>query len=127
MMDNILKLVLATLGLVGLLVMLIPSGNPLPPPPGSVVENATPSPPPVETAAPPAPSSDGTSESGGFVVDDNDVANFGKPMVDPTPPGQAQNPNQQPQSNGEPPVSETGQAAPGYTPQPAYPSNANPT
>ena len=92
-MDNILKLTVGCLGLVGLIVMVVPNSDPLaatkadaeaavpnvdagaPPPP--------PPPPPPTTAAPEEPAA--ASE---FVVDDYDIGNFGMPMVDPTPPAQ---------------------------------------
>ena len=85
-MDNIQKMIVGSLGLVGLIVMLVPNSDPLATKKAEVGEVTAgvpaPAPPP-----PPQPAPVGGA-SGGFIVDDSDIANFGKPMVDPTPPGQ---------------------------------------
>lgn len=105
-MDNILKLIVGCLALVGLIVMIVPNSDPLAstkaetqnvgPITGSPSDtNAPPPPPPVETSVqqdPAAPSE--------FIVDDYDVASFGQPMVDPTPPGQRAQQAQQQQNVG---------------------------
>jgi hypothetical protein len=118
-MDNILKLVLGCLGAVAVLVMLIPDGDPLSKKPAEAVATspvAAPSPANTPPAAPPT----GTPESGSsFTVQDHDIASFGKPMVDPTPPGQvsAQQMELGPDSGGSiasPPPPQNTSLAPGY-------------
>ena len=85
-MDNIQKMIVGCLGLVGLIVMIVPNSDPLAAKKaeaGQATSDApAPAPPPP---LPPQPPQVGNT-SGGFVVDDSDIANFGKPMVDPTPP-----------------------------------------
>lgn len=87
-MDNIQKMIVGSLGLVGLIVMIVPNSDPL------AAKKAEPGQATAAAAAPalppPPPPQPAQVEntSGGFVVDDSDIANFGKPMVDPTPPGQ---------------------------------------
>jgi hypothetical protein len=111
-MDNILKLIVGCLGLVGLIVMIVPNSDPLASTKDGADETTTTAAPPIgESGAPPPPpaepvpapaSQDDQSE---FVVDDFDINNFGKPMVDPTPPGQrapiAQQPQNGPNSNNQ--------------------------
>ncbi len=103
-MDNILKLIVGCLGLVGLIVMIVPNSDPLASkkvraegiPPASInpTGEATAPPPPPPAAAP-----QDQDNASGFVVEDYDINNFGKPMVDPTPPGQRnQNTQQQEQT-----------------------------
>jgi hypothetical protein len=99
-MDNIQKLIIGSLGLVGLIVMIVPNSDPLaskkaeaegaPPVAASESNDAAPSPQPVETTAP-----DDQTNSSEFVVDDYDISSFGQPMVDPTPPGQRNQATQQ--------------------------------
>ena len=91
-MDNILKLIFGCLGLVALIVMIVPNSDPLA---SNNAENqgAPPissAPPPGEAAPPPpyAEPAQSQNSEGEFVVDDYDIASFGQPMVDPTPPGQ---------------------------------------
>ena len=94
-MDNIQKMIVGCLVLVGLIVMILPNSDPL----ASKKSEADQTSPADETLPPPPPpplaqpSGDGTA-SGNFVVNDSDIANFGKPMVDPTPLGER---NQRPQ------------------------------
>lgn len=108
-MDNIQKMIAGCLALVGLIVLIVPNSDPLASKKleaGQVASAdgvpAPPPPPPPASTPPPAANNNG-EESGGFVVNDSDIANFGKPMVDPTPlsertqpGGQEQN---QPQQN----------------------------
>jgi hypothetical protein len=107
-MDNILKLIMGCLGLIGLVVMILPNADPLASA-NNDTEVATASTGAVNgTAAASAPQAqapnavqEAPASEGEFVVDDYDINNFGKPMVDPTPPAQRnQNPvqeqNQQP-------------------------------
>jgi hypothetical protein len=101
-MDNILKLIVGCLGLVGLIVMIVPNSDPLAskkvgaegiPPAAINSSDAAPAPPP------PAAAPQDQDNASGFVVEDYDINNFGKPMVDPTPPGQRnQNTQQQEQT-----------------------------
>jgi hypothetical protein len=87
-MDNILKLIVGCLGLIGLIVMVVPNSDPLAATKVEV-EGAAPivaagaPPPPPTTTAPEA-----QAEPSEFVVDDFDIDSFGQPMVDPTPPAQ---------------------------------------
>lgn len=83
-MDNIQKMIVGSLGLVGLIVILVPNSDPLAVKKAEVGQVTADTPAP---ALPPPPAQVGNA-SGGFIVDDSDIANFGKPMVDPTPPGQ---------------------------------------
>lgn len=91
-MDNILKMVLGCLGISAVLVMFIPSENPLPAPAEAAIANASddqPAPLPSSEAAAPLPSNaDQPGKVSGFAVDNHDIESFGQPMVDPTPPGQ---------------------------------------
>ena len=88
-MDNILKLTVGCLGVVGLIVMMVPNSDPLA---GTGATNA----PPISGTAPtsnipPPPSSVPPTEQkkpSEFVVDDYNIGSFGEPMVDPTPPAQ---------------------------------------
>jgi hypothetical protein len=88
-MDNIQKMIVGSLGLVGLIVILVPNSDPLAAKKVEVgqVTAGAPAPVPPPPPLPEQPAQVGNT-SGGFVVDDSDIANFGKPMVDPTPPGQ---------------------------------------
>ena len=95
-MDNIQKMIVGSLGLVGLVVMVVPNADPLASKKAEAEQAAAMAPP----VSPPAPLQPATAPnaqpSGGFVVDDSDIANFGKPMVDPTPPAERnQNPVQE--------------------------------
>jgi hypothetical protein len=106
-MDNIQKMIVGSLGLVGLIVMLVPNSDPLAAKKTEVGQATADAPVLVPPPPPPLPSqpSQVGETSGGFVVDDSDIANFGKPMVDPTPPGQrnqvgSQEQIQQQPSNG---------------------------
>ncbi len=95
-MDNILKLIVGCLGLIGLVVMIIPNSDPLAKKAeqngglASPAGNAVGGPPPP----PPPSAADGSAEApeqaadGNVIVEDYDIASFGQPMVDPTPPGQ---------------------------------------
>jgi hypothetical protein len=98
-MDNILKLVVGCLGAVAVLVMLIPNGDPLTKKPGASVDTAPAAAPSPADAPPVAPPTSVPESGGSFTVQDHDIASFGKPMVDPTPPGQASEQQIQPSSN----------------------------
>jgi hypothetical protein len=92
-MDNILKLIVGCLGLVGLIVMIVPNSDPLVSKPAKTGETpAVASAPSNAAVPPPPPAMEATPQEqanpGEFAVDDYDIANFGQPMVDPTPPGQ---------------------------------------
>jgi hypothetical protein len=80
-MDNIQKMIVGSLGLVGLIVILVPNSDPLAAKKTEVgqVTPGTPAP-ALPPPLPPQPAEVGNT-SGGFVVDDSDIAN-------PTPPGQ---------------------------------------
>jgi hypothetical protein len=119
-MDNILKMVLGCLGVVGLLVMMIPQGNPLEQKPSAVPTAAAPIPAPAATPPTPPPPAPPANGSSGFKIEDHDIANFGQPMVDPTPPGQRQ--QQQEQNNPQP--GPYGQPVTGPAPQ--GPAGVNP-
>lgn len=107
-MDNILKLIVGCLGLVGLIVMIVPNSDPLASTKDGGEETATAAAPPIGTAGapppPPAPAPgptpDGQANQSEFVVDDYDINNFGQPMVDPTPPARRALIAQQQQQNG---------------------------
>ena len=106
-MDNILKLIVGCLGLVGLIVMIVPNSDPLASTKDGADETTTAAAPPVgEAGAPPppapapGPTPDGQENQSEFVVDDYDINNFGQPMVDPTPPAQRALIAQQQQQNG---------------------------
>jgi hypothetical protein len=97
-MDNIQKLVLGCVGTVAILAMLIPEGDPL------AKQAAAPTP-----ASAPVPASDAAAQAAaqagestanqGLTIQDHDISSFGKPMVDPTPPGQTNEQTNAPQSN----------------------------
>lgn len=89
-MDNIQKMIVGSLGLVGLIVLIVPNSDPLASKKTEVgqANSVQGAPPPAVPPPPLPPPAQGGTASGGFVVDDSDIANFGKPMVDPTPPGQ---------------------------------------
>jgi hypothetical protein len=112
-MDNILKLIVGCLGLVGLVVMIIPNSDPLAnkngdaadvpsqsPDGAAAVANGAPPPPPP----PPDPNASTQAKPSNVIVEDYNIGNFGEPMVDPTPPGQRNQqqsqPYQPPQYNG---------------------------
>jgi hypothetical protein len=107
-MDNILKLIVGCLGLVGLVVMIIPNSDPLAnkkddvtsatpaSPDATAAANGAPLPPPP----PPDPNATQQADTDNVVVEDYDIGSFGQPMIDPTPPGQRnQQPYQPPQYN----------------------------
>lgn len=88
-MDNILKLTVGCLGVVGLIVMMVPNSDPL------AVTGATNTPsisgtaPISDTQAPPSSGFQTEQKKPSeFVVDDYNIGSFGEPMVDPTPPAQ---------------------------------------
>jgi hypothetical protein len=87
-MDNILKLIVGCLGLIGLIVMVVPNSDPLAATKvevegaAPIVAAGAPPPPPTTTAL------EAQAEPSEFVVDDFDIDSFGQPMVDPTPPAQ---------------------------------------
>lgn len=138
-MDNILKLTVGCLGLVGLIVMVVPNSDPLAATKAQaegatpIVGAGAPAPPPT-TAAPEVQAA--PSE---FVVDDYDIGNFGQPMIDPTPPAdrniiaqQQQMQQQQQQALGtnnnqtaeQPPIAGADSAGPaGPPPPPPLPGN----
>ena len=135
-MDNILKLTVGCLGVVGLIVMVVPNSDPLAATKAEaegaapIVDGSAPPPPPPTTAAP-----EEQAVPSEFVVDDYDIGNFGMPMVDPTPPAQRniiaqqQQMQQQQQANnnqiaGQPPIEGTDSAGPaGPPPPPPLPGN----
>ncbi|MFM2410552.1 MAG: hypothetical protein RL481_1380 [Pseudomonadota bacterium] len=102
-MDKIQKLVFGCLALVGLIVMAIPSGDPLAKPgqeqAGAPANPAVPvnaptdapivvPPPPALPANPAEGNGNNNANADGFAVQDFDMQNFGQPMFDPTPPGE---------------------------------------
>jgi hypothetical protein len=104
-MDNIAKLVLGTVAFIGLLVLIIPEGNPLPNKPGAAPASEAPQPAKTsETLPPPPPAPAATNgdsnESTKTETSAPEMAPFGQPMLDPTPPG-ARQANQQGQNNQE--------------------------
>jgi hypothetical protein len=133
-MDNILKLVLGCLGIVGFLVMMIPSGDPLAPPPAApaVTNGPAPQGAPLPSANPAAPLPAEPPKVEGFAVEDHDIASFGKPMVDPTPPGQRKTesgesePGESP-NGGQSSYPNFGPGGPGVAPRPSYPVASYPT
>ena len=101
-MDNILKLTVGCLGLVGLIVIVVPNSDPL----AATKVEAEGTAPIAGAGAPPPPTAtapEAQAEPSEFVVDDFDIDSFGQPMVDPTPPAQraliAQQQQQQQQAN----------------------------
>jgi hypothetical protein len=121
-MDNIAKMVLGMLAIVGLVIMIIPQGNPLadkgtPPAAVGPVPDDIPDELPQQSdpAEAPAPTANLPAQ---------DVTAFGQPMMDPTPPGQKaqqqqqQNPNQSQQTANE---------GNGVNPELVAPYPANPT
>ena len=134
-MDNILKLTVGCLGVVGLIVMMVPNSDPIAATKAEVV-SATPivgagtPPPPITIAAAPE---DQTAPSE-FVVEDYNIGNFGQPMVDPTPPAQKaiiaqqqqmQQLQQQQQANNSqsPMIGSDSKGSAGSPPQSQLPSN----
>jgi hypothetical protein len=125
-MDNILKMVLGVLAFAGILVMVIPSGNPLAPQDRMAAIDIPP--PAPADAAPPAASSASIDDKkeDKFAVKDKDIASFGQPMVDPTPLGQ----QQQAPANSQPNYPQISQMVqqnmqPTVNPNAAVPSNPN--
>lgn len=123
-MDNIGKLVLGLVAFVGLIVLLIPQGNPLEDKSAPVAEAP-------KNAPPPGNGDDGEDDGGSNEPGDagapkpvlpatsNDAIAFGQPMMDPTPPGQKalQDPQQQQaqvqqQTGGTPVDDETNSSGP---------------
>lgn len=100
-MDNILKLIVGCLGLVGLIVMIVPNSDPLAKNKAKNAVEAAPSADPAAAGAPPPPppppdpnaATQTQTNANNVVVEDYNIGNFGQPMIDPTPPGQR---NQQP-------------------------------
>ncbi len=126
-MDNIQKMIVGSLGLVGLIVMLVPNSDPLAAKKAEVGQATADAPALAPPPPPPLPSQPPQvgETSGGFVVDDSDIANFGKPMVDPTPPGQRnqQGPQEQIQQQPSNGMTQT-QSGPGnYGQQPVIGQN----
>jgi hypothetical protein len=134
-MDNILKLTVGCLGLVGLIVMIVPNSDPLAstsenpgdiatvsgPPPGSPNAAPPPPPPPPGQQIPP----DGQDNKSEFATDDYDIATFGQPMVDPTPPAERALITQQQQqqqnalnANSQSSIAGTGSESPAGPPPP---------
>ena len=137
-MDNILKLTVGCLGLVGLIVMVVPNSDPL----AATKAEAEGTAPIIGAGAPPPPPTTAAPEEQAapseFVVDDYDIGNFGMPMVDPTPPAQrniiAQQQQMQQQQQaaganntqiaGQPPIAGGDSAGPaGPPPPPPLPGN----
>lgn len=90
-MDNILKLIFGCLGLVALIVMIVPNSDPLASSKAEIQGAPMISAPSPDGAASPPPDAEPAQSQNSeseFVVDDYDIASFGQPMVDPTPPGQ---------------------------------------
>jgi hypothetical protein len=120
-MDNIAKLVLGTVSLIGMVVLMIPEGDPLIKSPTAVA--AAPSgavpPQPAQTATSiaPQPASETPPPQPNLSQSDDQIA-FGQPMFDPTPPGERAR-----QSEGaavQQPNSETGGAVSGFTAPPSF-------
>lgn len=84
-MDNIAKLVLGVVGMIGLLVLMIPQGNPLADK-GTTEPAAVVAPDPIPNEAPPNEPETVTTVNAPI----QDISAFGQPMLDPTPPGQKQ-------------------------------------
>jgi hypothetical protein len=109
-MDNILKLIVGCLGLVGLVVMIIPNSDPLAKKreqngmANAPAGNAVAGPPPPPAAAAGTAEAPAQQDDGNVIVEDYDIASFGQPMVDPTPPGQRnqQQVQQQPMQQQQP-------------------------
>jgi hypothetical protein len=88
-MDNIAKLVLGVVGVIGLIVLMIPQGNPLTDKgPETAVAVGAPDPIPNE-----APKNEPDAVTP-INAPTQDISAFGQPMLDPTPPGQRQVQNQ---------------------------------
>ena len=134
-MDNSLKLLIAVLGIAGTLAMVVPSAVNMSESDGEVVK-------PLESSEIPPPSTpkpelDGDSEQPGpedeETSDEDGVADFGKPMIDPRPAGEQMSQPTDPyaQPEGELPQPGYGaypgyaQPVPGYGPPQGYPVPGN--
>ena len=109
-MDNIQKMIVGCLGLIGLVVMIVPNKDPLASNQAGANEapllaetasdgQTPPAPPPPPPPPAPSENSDTQSEPSTFVVEDYDIGTFGQPMMDPTPPGQRNQQAQQQNTN----------------------------
>lgn len=139
-MDNIAKLVLGMLAFVGLIILMIPQGNPLADKGTQTTETIS-APEDIPDELPPNDPVVATAPNANVPV--QDVSAFGQPMMDPTPPGQRQ--AQQQQQPGQPqqmanegngvnpemvapyPANPSLGAPPAYGPQPAYQVGPIPT
>ena len=109
-MDNIQKMIVGCLGLIGLVVLIVPNKDPLASNQAGANEapllaetasdgQTPPAPPPPPPPPTPSENSDTQAEPSTFVVEDYDIGTFGQPMMDPTPPGQRNQQAQQQNAN----------------------------
>lgn len=95
-MDNILKLIVGCLGLVGLIVMIVPNSDPIAKSKAKNAVEAAPTTDPAAAGTPPPPppppdpnaAAQTQADADNVIVEDYDIGSFGQPMIDPTPPGQ---------------------------------------
>jgi hypothetical protein len=120
-MDNIAKLVLGMLALVGLIILMIPQGNPLTDK-GAQAAVTVPAPEDIPDEVPPNDPVVATAPNANVPV--QDVNAFGQPMMDPTPPGQRQAQQQQ-QQPGQP--QQMANEGNGVNPEMVAPYPANPS
>jgi hypothetical protein len=111
-MDNIGKMVLGLVAFIGLIILLIPQGNPLEEKPATAVVEAPKNLPPadngddgVDGEEAKAPGDAGAPPPVTPATANDPALTFGQPMMDPTPPGQraAQQQQKQEQQQGETP------------------------
>lgn len=120
-MDNIAKLVLGVLGVVGLILMMIPQGNPLADK-GAPAAVSGPAPEDIPDELP--KNEPVTAAASDANVPAQDINSFGQPMMDPTPPGQRQAQQQQ-QQPGQP--QQMANEGNGVNPEMIAPYPANPS
>jgi hypothetical protein len=133
-MDNTLKAVIGVIALVGVIIMIIPEGNPLAKKSDAIgrpeVIGAPPPPPPANGRpevkdAPPVPNATKSDTPGQLIYDTDEYKNFGKPMVDPRPPSEREQPNMGSEQTGPQQPQQYVPMPQGYLPPTTTPDTSN--